>query len=223
MKKDLGVFIQFQTKNGGEDHLLGTFRSYQAEAKYIDLQIIGQDKSHTFNCHRLVLSSKSWLFHSLLKENDFQDQDMTSIIIPDMSSNLLVKFANYVYAGTSPAPLNEEIDNNETREWFRFLGFPIPPTADHLKKDEKEIISTMDEEDLEDISFSYTCPFKTCDHMFYNQSDVESHLISEHKPKTKDILIPSTSQQSNQKLVNSSNSNILLPYKCKFCEKAFAT
>ena len=215
MKKDLRVFIQFQTKNGGEDHLLGTFRSYQAEAKYIDLQITGQDKSHTFNCHRLVLSSKSWLFHSLLKENDFHDQDMTSIIIPDMSSNLLVKFANYCYS-----PLNEEIDN-ETREWFRFLGFPVP--AD-LKKDEKEIISTMDDE-LEDISFSYTCPFKTCDHMFYNQSDVESHLISEHKPKTKDIFkIPSTSQQSDQKLLNtSSSSNVLLPYKCKFCEKSFAT
>ena len=63
MKKDLRVFVQFQTKTGGEDHLLGTFRSYQAEAKYIDLQITGQDKSHTFNCHRLVLSSKSqkWL------------------------------------------------------------------------------------------------------------------------------------------------------------------
>lgn len=210
MKKDLRVFVQFQTKTGGEDHLLGTFRSYQAEAKYIDLQITGQDKSHTFNCHRLVLSSKSWLFQSLLKENDFQDHDMTSIIIPDMSSNLLVKFANYCYS-----PLNEEIDSF-TQEWFQFLGFPIP--ASDLKKDEKEIIN-----ELEDISFSYTCPFKTCDHMFYNQSDVESHLVSEHKPKTKGILIPSTtSQQSDQKLINSSH-NVLLPYKCKFCESAFAT
>ena len=218
-KNDLKVLIQFQTKNSN-DHLLNTFRTYQAENKFIDLQIVGKDKSHSFNCHRLVLGTKSWLFHSILNSNDYEEymqDEFTSIIIPEMTSHLLIKFANYMYGGAILEDLDEE-----AKDWLKYLGAPVPIKSSTTIKREKVISDnqTTPIEMLEpvEVPFLNSCPFKTCNHIFDNQADVEAHFNSAHKVKPKGL---ETQKNFEDTIVDLPEQ--LLPHKCVHCEKSFAT
>lgn len=205
-----------------EDHnFLSSFRRFQSEAKFIDLQIVGQDKSHSFNCHRLVLSASSKFLSFILREHSSSstfDEDVTSVIIPEMSPDMLIKFANHIYGGYC----DEEFDH-ELMAWLQYLGISLNKIV--VKKQQERLSHSILDESLLNtteidndscflstpLSSSFHCPFKNCDNFYSSLHEVETHLFEEHKS--------SRIKQANPLEPNGS----ALPYKCHYCDKSFAT
>ena len=204
--------------------LLASFRSFQSEAKFVDLQIVGRDVSHTFNCHRLVLSSTSKFLSLILKEHSLSstfDEDVTSVIIPEMTPELLVKFANHIYGGWPDA--GGDIDH-EMIGWLQYLGISFSRVV--VKKQQEQLFAASDpmlsgdnhdsyylSSNLSSPLTTFSCPFKNCGHFYSSLNDVENHLFEEHKSRMK----------KEQFAEEEANGSSVLPHKCQFCDKAFAT
>ena len=182
--------------------LMANFRQFQSETKFTDLRITAQDHSHTFNCHRLVIGAASGLLASLLKSINL-DEDLTYIMIPDMTPEVLLNLANFIYGGVSDWMNLAE----ETLSWFKILGIPIqikvktPSTQKYQVYPKDEIKVTT-----EVSSIQFSCPFKECDKVFQEQMEVDDHFQTKHKLKQENVEMEG-----------------LLPYKCTFCDKSFAT
>jgi len=101
-----------------------------------------------------------------------------------------------------------------------------PPPFQDLKFE--EMVSDSVEDDAQQLSdviasaslMRFTCPFKGCNKMFHIPDAVETHMSSEHKtkPKIVNVVTKSTTLQ-----IDDSVQTTVLPYKCLFCEKSFAT
>lgn len=201
--------------------LMASFRQFQTEAKYTDLKITGQDSSQTFNCHRLVLSAASMILRQVLSQQDkdeFDQDNITTIIIPNMSPDILIKLANYIYGGVT----NLDLQSQEMISWFKCLGIPLtrfsikqepsslppPPPAVAEIKIEKEIGDDDVKGDnvtafVEDMRL--LCPFKKCGMLFDTRDLIENHITTAHKLLNKS-KVPAP---DNDK------------HKCKHCSKRF--
>ena len=185
--------------------LMAIFRHYQSEGKYTDVRITAQDHNQTFNCHKLVIAAASDLTSTLLKSLDM-DEDLVHIIIPDMTSEVLLNLANFIYGGMSDwMGLNKE-----TLNWFKVLGIPLPKIFVNPEPEPSshkiDLLSDKGEMMVTEIKkLIFKCPFKDCNEEFNEQTEADLHFNTKHKRK-KDGEIEG-----------------LLPFNCTFCDKSFAT
>ena len=189
--------------------LMSSFRQFQSETKFTDLRITAKDHNHTFNCHKLVIGAASGLLASLLKSLDFNQEGDDLIVIPDMAPEVLLNLANFIYGGVSDwMDLNEE-----TLVWFKILGIPLQIKV-KAPNNQKYQLMTKDNDNVnvnsENVKkmMQFNCPFKACDKVFEEQLEVDEHFKTKHKVGR---------QPDNVEIEG------LLPYKCTFCDKSFAT
>jgi hypothetical protein len=209
---DPNVCTKFKTA-GQRHELLHSFRQFQSEGKFVDLQIVGQDRGQTFNCHRLVIASASTLIAQFLKDHDAGEltEEFITIIIPDMNGDQLVKFANHIYGGINA---NETMDS-KMDSWLKCLGVPLLIPDEPVKPSMPVLTQMLNASIPVNIlplpQPKFTCPFKACNEVFSNFNQVENHLVNGHKVK------------SPQKVPIKEEENAELSHKCHLCDQSFST
>jgi len=227
-------------KSGND--LMTSFRQFQTDGGiFSDLKIIlSENSTQSFNVHRLVFSAASSYMYNILSNHEDQE-DQIIVLLPELGSIQDIQaLIDYIYQGevqihqdnienflklvkTLQIPIDSVFTLNEC-----FKNEPIaPPPFQDFKFDAIGVEVVEDSVQLSEVIAplsKFTCPFKGCGKMFHLPEDVEGHISSEHLSKPKivnvlSILPPKPHSLSNQSVL----TQTLLPYKCTFCEKSFAT
>ena len=231
--------------------LMTSFRQFQLDGgKYSDMKIIAkfatQESCQEFNVHRLVLSAASSYLCSILNDQEDLDEPI-AIIIPESNPiQDIQSLIEYLYQGETivqqdgiesflnlaknlQIPIESVVADASTfDECLQDVEVEaIPPPFQDLKFDGIGVVE--DHVQLSEVItplMKFNCPFKGCSKTFDVPDDVEYHISSEHKSKSKilDILsiLPQEPYQPQNQIIELTQTKVL-PYKCTLCDKAFAT